>query len=1243
MAKISLRAYNREIDSLIDQAHYDQAIAHCRHILSYYNKHINTYRLLGKAYLESQRYGDAADIFQRVLSTIPDDFISNVGMSIIREDEGNLDEAIWHMERAYEVQPANGAIQRELRRLYGRRDGIEPPKIRLTRGALARMYIKGELYPQAIAELRSAHNELKQRPDLILLLAQAYFQSGQRVEAAEACSKVIKKLPLCYEANLILAMILSDTERSDQAQDYFQRIYTLDPYAAHTSSNAPTSDKVPDTAVLLEKLEWVPGKPLAGLPEQPEWATSLGVDIQVEGSSSDTLPEWLADVSPIATGDEDTISLEGNDDKKDEFDEAKATDLIPSWMKQAGWEPSTEGSGSELSTLGEEKDLIPDDLAPAEIPDWLQNIAPLEAEIEGESSIETGALPWLDDSASSEADSVALWLEEEPPPIPDEAQLDLGEAEQVDVPDWLKDLDKDSYQEIAEEIDQEEDYTLTESGLDIPVAELEESPIETELASSELDEPTLIESEEQTPEWMAEKEVKTESESDQEAPDWIHGGMAAVGMAGSILASLGDDETEKTSTEPESELPIPDSDQPDVLEDDEAFAWLEGLAAKQGVSEAMILSPEERKETAPEWVLESEEAESILAKDESLQVEEVEFIADKHSPEMPDWLIDEESQAQPSQVGRADESEELPDWLVEPSVDVVGDEISSLTAFESTVDSDAESDLVSEDIQPKDLQEWLQVSGKETFDEAEMITTAGMAELPDWLRDVSPEPVEMKLSDDQEMITEEIVEELEAPLAIEESPSLEEDTKPTWIGPPEELSVPEISDLPDEAEVSDIQITASSEVEPAFDIPEWLQDIWVEEETIPEDMPAAELSSVEAGMREFEIEEIVDESVDYQAITDILEDELPSDLEEEVEEIEPTKAAIGDQAPIAEPEATMAELDDEEAFAWLEGLAAKQGVEEALILETEERRDQPPEWVLETIEEPSEETLVPVDSELETALETITEGDDQPELPEDQEVVIIEVLPKEGEETTAETPLFIEAVAEEEIIAAEVELEEPMEESLQPEIAQPSEELPELPAWMADMEGETEQIEEPLWIPESEAIEKLEWQEIQTEAPTRLNLNEAGLADLERLPGIGFVKAQAILEFREDRGPFTTLDDLENVSGIGPALIDEIRDLVTVDLEEAESAEQFADEYQMMLIKGRNALTQGETVQALENYLALIQAEKCLPDVVHDLNEALYRFPMDILFWQALGDAYFRLKQLQSALDAYTKAEELLR
>ncbi|TLN03658.1 tetratricopeptide repeat protein, partial [bacterium] len=89
MAKIPLRAYNREIENQINRGQIDEAVGHCKHILRFFPKHIETYRLLGKAYLEGQHYAEASDVLQRVLSTVPDDFIAQIGMSIIREDEGN--------------------------------------------------------------------------------------------------------------------------------------------------------------------------------------------------------------------------------------------------------------------------------------------------------------------------------------------------------------------------------------------------------------------------------------------------------------------------------------------------------------------------------------------------------------------------------------------------------------------------------------------------------------------------------------------------------------------------------------------------------------------------------------------------------------------------------------------------------------------------------------------------------------------------------------------------------------------------------------------------------------------------------------------------------------------------------------------------------------------------------------------------------------------------------------------------
>jgi competence protein ComEA len=60
-----------------------------------------------------------------------------------------------------------------------------------------------------------------------------------------------------------------------------------------------------------------------------------------------------------------------------------------------------------------------------------------------------------------------------------------------------------------------------------------------------------------------------------------------------------------------------------------------------------------------------------------------------------------------------------------------------------------------------------------------------------------------------------------------------------------------------------------------------------------------------------------------------------------------------------------------------------------------------------------------------------------------------------------------------------------------------------------------------------------------------LNLNTATAAELDRLPGIGPVLAQRIVTEREKK-PFTRIEDLRRVSGIGPKKLEAIRPLVTV-------------------------------------------------------------------------------------------------
>ncbi len=61
-----------------------------------------------------------------------------------------------------------------------------------------------------------------------------------------------------------------------------------------------------------------------------------------------------------------------------------------------------------------------------------------------------------------------------------------------------------------------------------------------------------------------------------------------------------------------------------------------------------------------------------------------------------------------------------------------------------------------------------------------------------------------------------------------------------------------------------------------------------------------------------------------------------------------------------------------------------------------------------------------------------------------------------------------------------------------------------------------------------------------------IDLNRATAGQLDELPGIGPATAQAIVTHRDTNGPFASVDDLEQVRGIGPAKLAAIRPLVTV-------------------------------------------------------------------------------------------------
>ncbi len=933
MADIALRTYYKQIDQLIDQKHLEEALAYCKNILHHFPKDLEAYRLMGKTLLERGRHGDAADVFQRVLSAQPDDFISHVGMAIVREDEGNLEAALWHMERAFESSPSNPAVQDELRRLYGRRDGIVPHRAQLTRGALARLYFKQGLYAQAETELRAGLTEQPDRPDLITLLVQVLWENGHRGEAGALCSDLLQRLPHNLEANRVMAQIATAENRADDARACRARLEALDPYEAFATAGMSATSVNADAVRITE----IAYSPELSTPSQPDWSNALGADLQ--GQTEDVLPDWVKSGTSLLVGDGPTDPSKVNTtpdlpdwmrattgiltgaltsapaestpeatdlnvepaEPAEEPPAAPSTDFLPDWLSEAAAPTTVANAASDadwLNALSTTEPAPSNPTASEALPDWLRGAA-------DEASVDTP--DWMRQSPSAPTSSAGDGLsapETKSPETPEWMSLAADAAEtdtpeQTDAPLTAAALGSAGAGALLGEPEPDvrpatgdnlPDWLTSAAGQDAG-----EVPDWLSGVSAKADDPTAA------PDWMRTDAPAPADDSvfATDAPDWLRGATGQTGMLGGAAPS-------EPTPAPE---PKPFVEDDDVEASADVPAW---LAAARPVEEPAALD-----ETVPDWLSAAATDTGALGDlPDWLKVSEPAVTdvtlpaATVEEPPIPEATVDVRA-VEPTPSANATDIE-LPDWLnAAAEAPTSTNEGTEAGAFDADAFAWLEGLAARQGADP----ETLSTPAPETGDD-----------VPDWLTSAS-EATQTEQPTSASAATPETLSNDDAFAWLEGLAARQGADPETLSATPSEVELPDFLQpaSPEAIERANTPIDWSDtgdEPIAAVDTPEADAD----EGAMPDWIKALAPSTDAATAQPLE------------TLPDVDPDELPDWLR-------PADTA----APLAAAPAETGAAADDAAFAWLESLAAAQGADPA-TLSTPETTQSPepgdlPDWL----------------------------------------------------------------------------------------------------------------------------------------------------------------------------------------------------------------------------------------------------------------------------------------------------------
>src|ERR1700730_11882397 len=225
MVQTTLRDYLQTTEDAISSGRISDALANCEHILTHFPEVLEAQRLLGEVYLAQGQLEEAQQTFDWVLTNDPENVIAYCSRALISERMSDYNTALDCYQQAYELSRGNSQIRQEFNQLS---EKVGQPGFIFSRAGLARLYMRGDLLPQAIQEWEAVLESTPERLDARTGLLEALWREGLYDRVEELAAQILDDVPNCLKAILLLSHV-TFAQNALRAQELMRHVEMLDP------------------------------------------------------------------------------------------------------------------------------------------------------------------------------------------------------------------------------------------------------------------------------------------------------------------------------------------------------------------------------------------------------------------------------------------------------------------------------------------------------------------------------------------------------------------------------------------------------------------------------------------------------------------------------------------------------------------------------------------------------------------------------------------------------------------------------------------------------------------------------------------------------------------------------------------------------------------------------------------------------------------------------------------------------